>query len=466
MLFNFNLGTCLNPVNTSLSVTNEAKAKTEGRRNSNNSRDFALYDGFLRFNRRLLSILRLLKPPLTTNESHSLAALTVRTGEALAKDLVQTLGLEKSTLSRILKQLLSRGLMAEYPSAEDKRRKLLRVTPEGQRVLLDDSRLRNREVEVTVAPLTPGEQKELLRLLQHMADNLGEPKVDDHPEDHPLKREIRRLTRGMGFIGPSCMRTLRPVEECQILRLVTQAHSRLPFSELNRILPYDVSALSRLITNLETKKLIRKLRDSGDQRAVFIEATPSGVRADEQSALRAADFFSAALAGLADGDCERLALIVQRFTEEEFNPREFGTTGDYQVVALNADDQRERYRALLIESAVRNNHHHHLPETILGTKSLCIAIERGNEPIAISELQRTGTKASLTQLVFFGTAAKSPDEQSAVTERILDYVATSGRCSALDIHDPLFEPLIPRIFPRTLLPRGGLRIALRRTKKI
>jgi DNA-binding MarR family transcriptional regulator len=431
----------------------------------NNSRDLDLYDGFLRFNRRLLSILKLLKPPLTTNESHALAALTVQSETLVAKDLVRTLRLEKSTLSRMLKQLISKSLLAEIPAAEDKRKKHLRITSEGQRVLLEDSRLRNREVEVTAAPLSPFEQAELTRLLRYMADTLGEPKVDDHPEDNPLKREIRRLTRGMGFIGASCMRTGRSVEECQILRLLVSAQGTLPFSELNRILPYDVSALSRLITQLEGEKLLTKSRNSSDQRAVFIKITPRGIEVDAESIEKSARFFRIALAGLPEREWDLLADLVRRFTSKEFDPKELGSIGEYETIVLEREIDKQRYRALLVESLVRSNHHHSLSETLLGAKSLCLAIERSGEPVAISEITFTSGPAKLIHLVFLGTAARSTSEQSAVSERLFEAAAKNKRLASVDIQNPLLEPLIPRSLAKSVLPQGGVRVNLRPPKR-
>lgn len=47
-------------------------------------------------------------------------------------DLLSILGITKQSLSRVLKQLLAEGLIAQAQGSRDRRQRLLRLTPKGQ----------------------------------------------------------------------------------------------------------------------------------------------------------------------------------------------------------------------------------------------------------------------------------------------------------------------------------------------
>ncbi|MXN66004.1 GNAT family N-acetyltransferase [Stappia sp. GBMRC 2046] len=80
-------------------------------------------------------------------------------GKMSARDLCNTLLLEKSTVSRLLRMLVERGIVEELRSDTDARSKDLRLTAEGNRVLGGISRWAETRVAAALATLD-GSQKD------------------------------------------------------------------------------------------------------------------------------------------------------------------------------------------------------------------------------------------------------------------------------------------------------------------
>lgn len=55
-------------------------------------------------------------------------------GPTMQRDLVQMLNIERATLSGVVKTLLSKGLIAQAPSEDDQRQRILRITRAGRKL--------------------------------------------------------------------------------------------------------------------------------------------------------------------------------------------------------------------------------------------------------------------------------------------------------------------------------------------
>ncbi|MGC5703060.1 bifunctional helix-turn-helix transcriptional regulator/GNAT family N-acetyltransferase [Pseudomonas sp. NFXW11] len=75
-----------------------------------------------------------------------------------AGDLVQLLGLEKSSVSRLVGKLVLAGEIAEVPNAEDGRSKRLQLTAQGRQTLKDIDRFANAQVAAALAHLSAHQQ--------------------------------------------------------------------------------------------------------------------------------------------------------------------------------------------------------------------------------------------------------------------------------------------------------------------
>ena len=88
--------------------------------------------------------------------------------------LARVLGLDRSTTGMVVGTLEAAGLLARVVHHEDKRRRVLALTPAGRARLTELAAPSARAVEALLAPLSAEERPVLLALLAKLTDALNE----------------------------------------------------------------------------------------------------------------------------------------------------------------------------------------------------------------------------------------------------------------------------------------------------
>ena len=130
---------------------------------------------FNRFYTRQIGLLRqgLLETPYSLSEARVL--YEVAQGETTAAALAQGLGLDPAFLSRLLRRLVSRGLVARTPSAKDRREAILTLTEEGRAEFSMLDRRSQQHTASQLAPLAETEQSRLVAAMRAIEELLGDP---------------------------------------------------------------------------------------------------------------------------------------------------------------------------------------------------------------------------------------------------------------------------------------------------
>jgi len=102
---------------------------------------------------------------LTAQQFATLAKL-LEVGPCSQNSLGRQTAMDNSTINGVVKRLYARGLIEKLPSPEDNRMHLVRLTTEGERVTNRVLPLATEITRMTLAPLSPGEQTVLVRLLR------------------------------------------------------------------------------------------------------------------------------------------------------------------------------------------------------------------------------------------------------------------------------------------------------------
>jgi DNA-binding MarR family transcriptional regulator/GNAT superfamily N-acetyltransferase len=137
---------------------------------------------FNRFFTRQLGVLRerFLHTPYSLTESRILYEIANR-DHVIAADLSKELGLDAGYLSRILDRLEQHGLIQKVPSESDGRQRLLRLTPDGEKVYsLLDSRSRESILDM-LNNLSEQDQNCLVQAMNTIERLLGENRMDPEP---------------------------------------------------------------------------------------------------------------------------------------------------------------------------------------------------------------------------------------------------------------------------------------------
>ncbi len=85
-------------------------------------------------------------------------------------DLLDILNITKQSLGRVLKQLVDQGYVVQKEGAQDRRQRLLYVTPKGEALALKLAGLQTERITRTLAELGPGAHEAARRFLTAMID--------------------------------------------------------------------------------------------------------------------------------------------------------------------------------------------------------------------------------------------------------------------------------------------------------
>ena len=85
-------------------------------------------------------------------------------------DLLEILNITKQSLGRVLKQLVDQGFVVQKEGAQDRRQRLLYVTPKGETLALKLAGLQTQRINRAFAELSPGAHEAARRFLTAMID--------------------------------------------------------------------------------------------------------------------------------------------------------------------------------------------------------------------------------------------------------------------------------------------------------
>lgn len=91
-----------------------------------------------------------------------------------ATRLSALIAIDRSTIGNVLERLERKGLIQRFPSADDKRIKLLKLDPQGRVLLRRLEAAVARSQRRILAPLSEGQQRALIKLLTQLAAANGE----------------------------------------------------------------------------------------------------------------------------------------------------------------------------------------------------------------------------------------------------------------------------------------------------
>jgi DNA-binding MarR family transcriptional regulator len=92
-------------------------------------------------------------------------------------DLLIVLKITKQSLARVLKQLIDEGYIVQKEGANDRRQRLLHVTPRGEALAMQLARLQTARIARALHELGPGAREVARRFLAAMLDPAGREEV-------------------------------------------------------------------------------------------------------------------------------------------------------------------------------------------------------------------------------------------------------------------------------------------------
>jgi DNA-binding MarR family transcriptional regulator len=185
-----------------------------------------------------------------------------------SKDLIARLDLEKSIVSKLLRQLKNERLISLTPAPSDNRSRIVQLTETGKRLLKGFDKASNDRLKdfETAGGLTAEDTRQIAGVLAKLADHLGALPSLATPADHPLRPPIRRLTRAFHLLGRRALGSTLSALEWQTLLTICENSSSLSPSDLVTLFRTPKAALAVALSELENRGYITRKQDPHDGR--------------------------------------------------------------------------------------------------------------------------------------------------------------------------------------------------------
>ncbi|WP_085906839.1 bifunctional helix-turn-helix transcriptional regulator/GNAT family N-acetyltransferase [Kiloniella majae] len=139
---------------------------------------------------------------LTASQVHALVEIG-NAGTIYARDLSDILLLEKSTISRLVKKLITRGELYESPSPTDIRKKIIQLTPQGKNTVQQITKFAEQQVIAALTTLPQSTRTEIAQGLHKYSKALKNCRLESDQKPGLQKEDPVEIVQGhkTGLIG-------------------------------------------------------------------------------------------------------------------------------------------------------------------------------------------------------------------------------------------------------------------------
>ncbi|KJY70115.1 MarR family transcriptional regulator [Vibrio coralliilyticus] len=118
-----------------------------------------------------------------------------------ASDLMESLSVDRGYLSRMVSSLDKQGLITKTPDAKNKKRIVLSLSPEGQKVFAELNNASASEVQALISSLSKNECTELISALKKVRRLLGDPSIKrEYKLREPQSGDMGWITHRQGLL--------------------------------------------------------------------------------------------------------------------------------------------------------------------------------------------------------------------------------------------------------------------------
>lgn len=359
---------------------------------------------------------------LNISEAQTLFQTFIEPGISPSK-LSQILQLEKSTISRLLKNIKQKGFINIESSKNDKRGQSIYLTKKGEQNVKQIQESNNKILNECLKSLNIKEQYELGSLLNNLADGLNCTAASYLPGDHPVTLAIVRLGRGTGMTGSSFMGTNFTSTQFHILLSIKESSS-CTLTELSEKLPIDKSHISRGLSKLKKINLIstNKIKKSSKE---FLLLTNHGEITLHQINLAGENLIKNGFKNYDINIPIRLKNLLQNLNTPNNNLSNSSILQErIEIKPITSLDDRRIARGMLIDFLIKTNSHFETPDFMYHPENLCYGLYIENHLVAACEKFKNDNSNELSNM----TQAPQLDQEilESFKTKVLEIINTSN----------------------------------------
>jgi DNA-binding MarR family transcriptional regulator len=407
---------------------------------------------YLELHRALASLLmknrfirKLTHTGLSRAEVHILIEIQAR-GESTVKILQQLLNMDQSSISRLVMNLVKRGLVKTVSSKADRRTKLLNLTAEGIKTIDQIDQVAGAVFETFASRLSKVERSELLVFFKSIADWYGQPGCPTREGESDVRMEQRRMSRALGVLSQNIFASELSSSQWFVFREIAYSAYPLNPKTLSERQGIAQNSLSIVLEKLEGLKYIKRDQALHDSRYIELTVTEFGKRRLNLMENKSAEDLACIFKSFSKKEAEQLLKIVLRYIGQDTTTELSAFPANFTLKKILQSKERNRARAFAFVELVQRGHAEFAPSRMLAEGSYVFGLfDRDEKLQAICEIYPHSLPAELSLLA--SNKETSPSLAYLFMSRVFEALQATGEISELKI---TFEPAIK------LLKKAGI----------
>lgn len=297
-------------------------------------------------------------------------------------ELAEHMELDKATISRTLRSLADRKILRLGKDPGDARRITIEITAKGYKILEVNDHESNTLLSWYLRFVTPQEQEKICNYFSRLAAAFGTPPSPPRRNDHPIRSEMRRLAKSLGYLKDNFMGTTYSPAEWQVLASIHLSPLPIPPAFLAHLLWTPASYMSRMLSSLVKKGLVRRPRSSEDSRMRDLYLTEKGKEVVRQIEKAAEEVFGRSLESFSDEEVIEFAKIFAIFVREPEDGIRL-VSRDRYIRLMLTDEDKSAARGFLMRMAVDASLEREMPSDLCNAHQVAIGLFEGETLIGV-----------------------------------------------------------------------------------
>lgn len=269
---------------------------------------------------------------------------------------------DQSTVSRIVSNLRKRGLLKNAPTSDARSRPVILTSLGEARLFSNDEKI-NKGITSRLKTLSVTQIKTMLKGLSTLSTALESPPTLYRKKDHPLRHEVRRMTKALGILERKVTGERLNTSEWNVLSEIKDTPTLLTSTDLANALFTLPKVMASIVVRLEKRGLIQRTASKRDKRASYLELTPKGIKELQSINNQAASFLQEAIRKEKSLDPDSISKALELYIYW----RETADSTSGWSEARSPEDLALA-RGFVIREAVTHKIEDELPETICSKK--------------------------------------------------------------------------------------------------
>ena len=289
-------------------------------------------------------------------------------------------------VSRAVARLRKKGVLTVSTAPQDGRKSCLELSSKGKKTYAEVMDRARDAFSAAMSRIAARDQKAFINLFNRFLDGMQAPRAVELPNDPPLMREIRRITRVCGLLGREVFGVpgLAPLT-WQVLSTICTAPNGVTLSQLAAVIGASSSRLFALVQQLERGKVIVKRRSSG---VVKIYPSPAGHRKHLEIESLGVAFFMRGGNALSAAELTVFARLWSEYTGEGFHSEERFLGEGRALGFVRLRGERSEVRSFIANQRVEQKLTKNMPPLLGSPSSLIFVLRSQRALLACVEFAR------------------------------------------------------------------------------